>query len=265
MTKSIPSGENLYLKYFNALASEPNLKNESFLYWNVDGEAVLKGKFFEYFGGYDFKKILCECLEPRRVGEAVLDIGPYMGIETFMLSELYDRVLVTEPNRSSLSLIKKLSNHYTTEDGKKTSRICEFHQAGIRIDEKIIKKAAKENNKTGILGHDFEGADDINNVLGEEFADKIFMNCLFSPLSYFGINGKDAISELRRYLKPGGRFVLGEEKSDLLQVFGSFDNLDRIIKEMKLDTTSRIQTVEVILGEYKIPDDMVIIEGSKTP
>jgi len=126
------------------------------------------------YGGYDMLRKLIEYVEIRQE-EDVLDIGPEMGMECFLLAELYNKVLVAEPDAVTSHLLKGIAKYYYTEDGRRASDVLDIQRMGI-IPPNSNRWKIGASGPSGLVSFDAQGAPDIGDVFGQNFADRILCN-----------------------------------------------------------------------------------------
>ena len=83
-----------------------------------------------FYGGYRARRRLITSV-PLVADSCVLDIGPEMGMECFLLAEVYRKVIVTEPDVRTAAVLQGLAEHYVTENGRKAANILDIRPAGI--------------------------------------------------------------------------------------------------------------------------------------
>ena len=101
---ALPTKQGFFDKFLMAIVENDELKNAYFkrfgiAYLGKTSEEIgwqLIDKLSNY-GGYEMRRRLIECVEIRP-GDCVLDIGPEIGMECFLLAEVYHKVLVAEPD-----------------------------------------------------------------------------------------------------------------------------------------------------------------------
>ncbi len=181
--KPFPSETHFLDKFFAALEEDPELRDAYFERFDPNfipfcpedsRDALLMT--FAFYGGYRVRRRLIECV-PIDPNDTVLDIGPETGTECFMLAERYRRVLVAEPDARTADLIRQLSEHYITEDGRRASEIIGVRRAGIIPPGSYVLTNC-EGTPRGPVYFDARGAADIVKIFGERFASRTFLNHL---------------------------------------------------------------------------------------
>jgi len=180
---ALPSENRFLDKFFTALEEDPHLRDAYFArfdphfipYSPEESRAALLISL-TFYGGYRMRRRLTLAV-PIIPNDIVLDIGPEMGTECFILAEVYRKVLVAEPEYQTAEILRELAKHYTTDDGHKASDILEIGRAGI-----IPPGSSKLTNCPGIprgpVYYDARGAKDIGDVFGTHFAGRVFLNHL---------------------------------------------------------------------------------------
>lgn len=182
-TLSLPSETRFLDKFFAAIEEDIKLRDAYFARFDPyflpfepekSRESLLLS--LKFYGGYRTRRRLLEAVPVVR-DDIVLDIGPEMGAECFMLAEVYDRVLVAEPDTKTADVLRKVSRHYVTEDGRRASNVIEVKQAGI-IPTGSTRFTNCEGDPHGAVFFNVKGAKDISDVFGTHFAKRVYLNHL---------------------------------------------------------------------------------------
>ena len=134
------------------------------------------GQFFDKlssYGGYAVRRRLINSI-PVRSEDHVLDIGPEMGMECFLLAEVYTKVHVAEPDAITADLLRGIAEHYYTEDRRKASTVLDIRRAGIIPPGSTFLTTNPNEEPSGLVAFDARGAVDIGDTFGLRFADRIF-------------------------------------------------------------------------------------------
>ncbi len=123
----------------------------------------------------------------------VLNIGPEIGVESFMLAELCKNIYVADPDDSSLKILEAISNKYVTEANISAKSILSFINSGFKMSPKKI--SSEKRNYTSVretLGNSLPTYYDIqNNSLIRDINHKydlIFVHKIITTLSRFTDN-----------------------------------------------------------------------------
>jgi hypothetical protein len=178
-----PSKTKFLDKFFTALEEDVKLRDAYYQRFDPDyvsyspedsREDILLA--LSFYGGYRTRRRLIEAV-PIIPDGIVLNIGPEMGTESFMLAELYNRVLVAEPDARTAEILSELTRHYKTEDGRNASDIIRVEQAGVvPVGAFILSNC--DGVPHGPVHYDASGARDVHDVFGDHFAHRIFLNHL---------------------------------------------------------------------------------------
>jgi len=158
----------------------------------------------------------------------VLNIGPGMGFCVFLLAELFDNVLVAEPDNENCSILESIARQYRNYKGKKSRESVRFYQAGISITPEAVNYwnmkrtlMKKRKLKGSILNFTVQGASELKDVLNES-VDRIYLHKVLSSLSISN-TFENIITQARLFLAPGGFITWSEPEyvfEDLLQLDG---------------------------------------------
>jgi hypothetical protein len=183
MVSLFPSKTLFLKKFFAAVEENTKLRDAYFARFDphfissspeASREAILMSLTF--YGGYRTRRRLLETVPVVR-NDTILDIGPEMGMECFMLAEVYGKVLVAEPDGRTAEVLEELAKHYITEDGRKAADVIEIKRAGI-IPHGTVSLTNCEGVPTGPVFYNASGAKDIVEVFGKNFAGRIYLNHL---------------------------------------------------------------------------------------
>jgi hypothetical protein len=185
-------------------------------------------------GGYNSHK---HTMLSASTGDSVLNIGPGMGFCVFLLSELFDTVLVAEPDRENCSLLNSIANHYETHKDKTANEIVNIHHAGISITDEAInywntkqELMKKRKLKGSILNFSIEGASELRDILHEKVS-RVYLHKVLSSLS-ISTGFETIISKSRLFLKEQGTITWSEPGyifRDILQLEEQ-DPMDQVLK-----------------------------------
>lgn len=165
------------------------------------------------YGGYAVRRRLIQSI-PVRPDDCVLDIGPEMGMECFLLAEVYKKVCVAEPDARTADLLRGIAENYYTEDRRRASTVLDIRRAGI-IPNGAVSLATNPNEEPlGLVSFDARGATDINKIFGLQFADRIFCHHVVEIMP---ARPKLPIllNALASYCKQRGTITWGDEGSEL--------------------------------------------------
>lgn len=219
----LPDEALFFKKFFDALSADKEVMRAYFRRFDAcydeNHPEYSRDRIFtalNCYGGYKARIKLIKCVPVIR-DELVLDVGPEMGMECFLLAEVYDRVLVAEPDARTFRVLTGLAEHYLTEDGRKSAEVLDIRYAGIIPPNSDSLKITADGKETGIYAFDARGAKDIIQVFGAGFAERVycFHLALVMPM-------KPRLNTLLRALtsfcKPGGRITWADSVSELTQV-----------------------------------------------
>jgi hypothetical protein len=185
-------------------------------------------------GGYASHK---HTMLSASTGDSVLNVGPGMGFCVFLLTELFERVPVAEPDMENCALLASIANHYVTHKGKNAHEIVKVYHAGIAITQEAVnywntkqELMKKRNLKGSILNFSIQGAGQLKDFL-EEKVSRVYLHKVLSSLS-ISTNFETVISECRLFLKEGGEITWSEPQyifDDILQLNGK-QSLNRVLK-----------------------------------
>ena len=185
-------------------------------------------------GGYDSHK---HTMLSTFTGDSVLNVGPGMGVCVFLLSELFDSVLVAEPDKENCLQLSSIARHYKTHSYKNANNIVKIFHAGIAITDEAVnywntKQALmkKRKLKGSILNFSIQGAGQLKDIL-EEKVSRVYLHKVLSSLS-ISTGFETIISECRLFLKEEGEITWSEPQyifDDILQLNGK-QSLNQALK-----------------------------------
>ncbi len=218
-----PAADEFYEKFCAAVTQSGN--RESFTQkWGLERlEEVYEMLVNNVQGGYDSHKYT---MLSAPTGGTVLNIGPGLGFCVFLLTELFDTVLVAEPDLENCALLDGIARQYRTHRGKPAQEIVKIHPAGISITGEAVdywetKRTLmkKRNLKGSILNFTIQGAGELRNIL-EEKVNRVYLHKVLSSLS-IAAPFEVIISEIRDFLGEKGEITWSEPGyvyEDILQV-----------------------------------------------
>jgi hypothetical protein len=237
MVSLFPSKTLFLKKFFAAVEENTKLRDAYFARFDphfissspeASREAILMSLTF--YGGYRTRRRLLETVPVVR-NDTILDIGPEMGMECFMLAEVYGKVLVAEPDGRTAEVLEELAKHYITEDGRKAADVIEIKRAGI-IPHGTVSLTNCEGVPTGPVFYNASGAKDI---VPQAPKLKVLLEALVSYCRPCGvITWCDSVSELAGiaagYAKSGSyplsynsRCTLTEIEKHISELLPGFD------------------------------------------
>ncbi len=177
--KALPTKQGFFDKYLFAIIEDWELAKVYFDRFGIEyikktQEETLSQlvDYLSAYGGHEVRHKLINCIEIQP-NDCVLDIGPEMGMECFLLAEVYNKVLVAEPDAVTPHLLKVIAEHYYTEDGRRASDVLDIQRAGIIPPNSTWSRTEQDAKPSGLVGFDARGAPDIQEVFGLAFADRI--------------------------------------------------------------------------------------------
>jgi hypothetical protein len=229
-----PALDEFYDKFINAVTQsgiEQNFIKKWGLECLTDVYDILNNNVQ---GGYDSHQ---HTMLSASTGDSVLNVGPGMGFCVFLLTELFERVLVAEPDMENCSLLAGIANHYVTHKGKNAREIVKVYHAGIAITQEAVnywntkqELMKKRNLKGSILNFSIQGAGQLKDFL-EEKVSRVYLHKVLSSLS-ISTDFETVISECRSFLKERGEITWSEPQyifDDILQLNGK-QSLERALK-----------------------------------
>jgi hypothetical protein len=176
-------------------------------------------------GGYDSHR---QTMLAASTGGSVLNIGPGLGFCVFLLSELFDSVLVAEPDGENCVLLERIAGFYRTRQGRCAGDIVEIFHAGLSITPEAVdywntKQALlHKRRRTGsILNFTIDGARELKEVL-EKKVSRIYLHKVLSSLT-ISTTCEDVISQCRDFLGSNGEITWSEPEyifNDILNIDG---------------------------------------------
>lgn len=229
-----PALDEFYDKFINAV-TQSGIEQNFIKKWGLERLAdvydILNNNVQ---GGYDSHQ---HTMLSASTGDSVLNVGPGMGFCVFLLTELFERVLVAEPDKENCSLLASIANHYVTHKGKNAHEIVKVYHAGIAITREAVdywntkqELMKKRNLKGSILNFSIQGAGQLKDIL-EEKVSRVYLHKVLSSLS-ISTDFETVISECRLFLKEGGEITWSEPQyifDDILQLNGK-QSLNRVLK-----------------------------------
>jgi hypothetical protein len=169
-----------------------------------------------FYGGYRARRRLITAV-PVTVDACVLDIGPEMGMECFLLAEVYHKVIVAEPDIRTVAVLRGLAEHYVTENGRKARDILDIRPAGVIPPGATRLTRSARAGPRGPVSFDASGAGDIGTAIGLRFADRVLCHHIGIVMP---LRPKLAalLGALSSYCKPGGIITWSDSISELSQM-----------------------------------------------
>jgi SAM-dependent methyltransferase len=166
-----------------------------------------------FYGGYRARHRLIAAVSVT-ADDCVLDIGPEMGMECFLLAEIYHKVIVAEPDARTVAVLRGLAEHYITEQGRKAKDILDIRPAGIIPPGATLLTRTAQAGPRGPVSFDASGAGNIGNIIGLHFADRVLCHHIgiVMPL---GPELAVLLGALSSYCKPGGIITWSDSISEL--------------------------------------------------
>jgi len=196
-------------KFMSAVKEDEELKKAYFARFDAYYNAEFPERSCEniiaalsFYGGYRAKRRLIESI-PIKENDSVLDIGPEMGVECFLLAEVYEKVIVAEPDAKTCEFLQKIASHYVTEKGAKASEILDIKRAGIIPADASGLVVDLVGTSTGVYAFDARDAKDIGEVFGKGFADRVICNHIVQVMPKEP-KLKTLLEDLAACLKKGG-------------------------------------------------------------
>lgn len=170
------------------------VKNKKISYYFYDKWGIKINEFKKKIidptthGGYVSKKISISNLDINKKTK-ILDIGPEMGLEIFLLSELSDDITVCDPDKDNLILLKKITDKYINIKGEKIKSKITYKPYGIgnnnlfSITEKNRYKIIYNKLKHSLPAfYNVTSTKEINNLKPIKF-DLIFIHKILTTIS----------------------------------------------------------------------------------
>lgn len=201
-----------------------------------------------------------------RTGGSILNIGPGMGFCVLLLSELFEKVYVAEPDGDNCLLLEHIAQHYETGQNKNAAAIVKIFHAGISITPKAVRywdiksKLMKKRNQGSILNFDIKDAVELSSVFPGNVS-RIYLHKVLSSLSIAN-SFANIIAQCAMFLEAGGEITWSEPSyifDDILQV-GQGDTLENAVKPIfaknhldlsihDYEVTNRDKKSGTVLGE----------------
>lgn len=229
-----PKLDEFYDK-FNKAVTQSGIEQDFIKKWGLDRLSDIYDILNNNIqGGYDSHKLT---MLSTSTGDSVLNVGPGMGFCAFLLSELFDTVLVAEPDKENCSLLAGIARHYETHSHKNANEIVKIYHAGIAITDEAVnywntKQALmkKRKLKGSILNFSIQGASQLKDIL-EEKVSRVYLHKVLSSLS-ISTGIETIISECCFFLKEEGEITWSEPQyifDDILQL-DEKHSLNRVLK-----------------------------------
>lgn len=234
-------------KLCNILENSPDLSKKFYFKWGVDGKNFRR-KITDPLthGGYISKMTSLNNLNLSGVNK-ILDIGPEMGLEVFMLSEIASSVVVCDPDQSNLDLIREIANHYINDRGQSINKIIDFRALGFNNNESFsVEEKNRYESIVKKLGHSLPAFYDVTSVeplsnLKDKF-DLVFIHKILTTITRSGTEDpfevfKKAVENIKELINSQGTCSWTEPEF----VFEQKDILNNI---------SKIRSVKIKVIEY---------------
>lgn len=250
-----PGLNEFYQRYCAAL-SESGCESDYLDKWGLETQTdIFKIMENNVQGGFESHKY---SMLSGFHGGSILNIGPGMGYCVFLLSELYDRVYVAEPDGENCSLLKSMAACYRTHRGRKGNEIIEIINGGIGITDEAVRywetKSAlmkKRNLKGSILNFNIRGSAELKNIFHEKVS-RIYLHKVLSSLS-IAFTFENITSECILFLDDKGEITWSEPEYIFTDILGIVPDqqLSRVLEPV-LDPCGLsfdIQNYELSSGE----------------
>lgn len=228
----LPPKQRFFDKFLSAIAENWELATAYFERFGVAyNKKTLEEIWYQLveklsnYGGYEVRRRLIECVEIRPE-DCILDIGPEMGMECFLLAEVYHKVLVAEPDATTPHLLKGIAEYYYTDDGRKASQVLDIRRTGIVPPNSTWLRTSQHEKPSSLVSFDARGAPDIIEIFGAGFADRIVchhIGALMPAKPQLTV----LLSALFSYCNQRGIITYCEEASDLegmVQEYAEYKN-----------------------------------------
>lgn len=217
----LPTKQRFFYKFLLAITEDIDVKNAYFerfgVVRNKDTPPEKIGcqliDKLSYYGGYETRRKLIESV-PITPSDLVLDIGPEMGMESFLLAETYDKVLVAEPDATTSDLLIEVAKYYRTEDGRQASEVLDVRRCGIVPAGAKWSRTNAHEKPSNPVSFDARGAQDIKDVFSLHLADRVVCHHIGS-LMPAEPQLLVLLSALSLVLKPKGVITWCDELSEL--------------------------------------------------
>lgn len=239
-------------KMCSILESNHDLSKRFYLKWGVESTNFRK-KITDPLthGGYISKMISLNNLKLSKTNK-VLDIGPEMGLEVFMLSEFAENITVCDPDQSNLDLIKMIASHYVNDRGQSINEVAEFRALGFNNDESFsVEEKNRYESIVKKIGHSLPAFYEVTSVeplssLKDKF-DLVFIHKILTTITRSGKKDsfevfKNALEDVRKLI--GSRGICSWTEPEF--VWEQKDIMNNI---------SKIDGVKVRFVEY-VPDGL---------
>jgi len=226
---------NVVNKMYEILLNDPILADNFYRKWGVRvSEFRQKITNPLTHGGYMSK---ITSINNLSIGKDtnLLDIGPEMGLEVFMFSEITDKIVVCDPDVSNLELIESIAKKYKNNSGVCVSSHMEFKPFGFGNDTDFIKKEmAMYGGIVNKLGHSLPAfynvvSDESLSLLENKSFDLIFVHKILTTITRSQASRPfdvfyNAVVESMKLLNNGGVFSWTEpdfvwEQKEILDNF----------------------------------------------
>lgn len=197
-----------------SISSEHHLSDLYFRKWNIESKNIIDCLSASGLHGGIYSKV--RSLANLKVNKhlTVLNIGPETGFETFLLVELFNKVLVCDPDEDNLKLLEEIAKRYQTEKGVLANKRITFLPFGINnkstfSEEKRIYNSLKESGLNSMpTFYNITSKKEIAN-LREKF-DTVFIHKVLSTMTRSSnirpdIVFKNAVQILRRKINKNGQ------------------------------------------------------------
>jgi hypothetical protein len=182
-------------KIADVLIDNEKIGNDFYKRWGIPpNQYVAKIRSNELHGGFEskLKSISNLVVHPNMT---IMNIGPEMGIESFMMAELADKVYVCDPDSTILKLVNDIACQYICENGEKSSKKMEFLHAGFKIDEVNSKDREQYKSINSILNHALPTYYDVDSTKEIESlsfkVDIVFIHKILTTLTRFSPPNSD--------------------------------------------------------------------------
>lgn len=228
-------------KIFNILKNDSDLAIEFKTKWGVELNDFRK-KISDPLthGGYISKISSLEKLHIKK-NMTILDIGPEMGLEVYILSEFARQLTVCDPDEDNLKLINKIASKYKNEKDENISDFIEFKPLGFNNTEGVNKEEKiRYKNIISVLGHSLPTYYNVTSnrgisSLNRNSYDLIFIHKILTTITRSSSKNpfeifKNAVDEISELLRVNGvcswtepEFVFLQK--GILNKIGSIDNI----------------------------------------
>jgi hypothetical protein len=229
---------NIIHKIHKILINDPPLAKDYYLKWGIDLKDF-ENKINDplIHGGYISKMISVNNLDcPKDI--VILDIGPEMGLEVFMLAEFAKRIVVCDPDKENLDLIGMLVKKYRNNECNLISDFIEFKPYGINNNEIFaITENKRYESIVNKLGHSLPtfyrvtSTEDIDKLENDKF-DLIFIHKILTTITRSAEKNQDdiffnAVRKLIIFLQKGG-ICSWTEPEFVFQQKGVIENINKL-------------------------------------